>query len=109
MNITARNPFERAGRYRKATALVRVIDGICSDRSRQPVLHPVRDGERIASNLATWPDEYWRAVAEAAGVIPKSGKLPSAETRQAVAQFYRERARDAAKHSEASAPVRRAS
>ena len=77
------NPFEKAGRYRKLTALVSVIDGACHGQ-----LDPVADGERVADMLASWAEECWARAAFIAGINP-----PSAVTRACCVDFYRERSR----------------
>jgi hypothetical protein len=89
------NPFERAARLHKVSRLVEVIDAACRGPKRKARLDPVRDGAELADLLEAWPDECWQRAALVAGVIPKSGKLPSPETRAAVVEFYRERARRA--------------
>lgn len=88
MIIEGLTSWERSGRLRKVLRLAQQLDAICMEP-----LHPVRDGERIADMLASWTDEERRKLALLSGVISKAGKLPSAETWQALADFYRERAR----------------
>lgn len=83
--------YERAGRFRKVLLLSQQLDALCLER-----VHPVREGHRIADMIAGWNDEQRRKLALLAGVIGKSGKLPSAETWQALQDFYRERSRKVA-------------
>lgn len=83
----AQNGFERIGRANKVRRLVIELDKLCTDAGR----HPVHLGDRVADMLTRWEDDKWQRLALLAGVIPKSGKLPSAETRAAVVAFYRDR------------------
>lgn len=83
----ASNGFERVGRANKVRRLVTELDKLCADAGR----NPVHLGDRVADMLTRWEEDKWHRLALLAGVIPKSGKLPSAETRAQVIAFYRER------------------
>lgn len=95
IRIPAKNGFERVGRLVKVSALVAQLDALCSG-PRRALLDPVADGERLADIVAGWDAEKRRKLALLANVIPKSGKLPSAETWACVEAFLRDRARRAA-------------
>lgn len=88
----ARNGFEYVARANKVRRLVAELDKLCADAGR----HPVHLGDRVAEMLERWEDDKWHRLALLAGVVPKSGKLPSAETRALVRAFYRDRARQSA-------------
>jgi hypothetical protein len=75
MSLNARNGFEASARFRKVSALTRVILSFCPAGTTP---------ERIAEILESWQPSDWARAAVCAAVYP-----PSAETRAAVVSWFR--------------------
>jgi len=87
------NPHARAGRMRKAIAMVGFID----QKALAKDLSPYDQAGRILLATHEWDDETWKTIGVGAGYEPKP---VSEATREMVRDVYRGRAR---------APVQRAS
>jgi hypothetical protein len=83
------NPFADAGRARFVLAMAEVIDR--NALSQKPPINPFDQAGRIALAALGWDERTWKMIARRAN--PKRTKAPSSESKRALIELYRGRAR----------------